>query len=185
METYTLMITAKNCALIIIDIQGKLATLMHDFDSFVTQTQILVNGAQTLQIPIIWAEQMPDKLGKTIPEVSSLLNQQTPTPKNTFSCCGNNALKLEISNSNKQHFLIAGIEAHICVFQTVTDLLEMEKTVHVISDATSSRTQQNKNIGINRMKESGAIISSVEMCLFEIMGKAGGDQFKAITKTLK
>ena len=179
------MISTDNTALIIIDIQGKLATLMHDKDHFLQQTCALIQGAKILQLPIIWAEQLPDKLGATVPEVAQLLAELKPYAKSSFSCCGDAALSAEIAKLNKQYFLVAGIETHICVFQTVIDLLARDKIVHVLADATSSRTLSNKMIGLQRMEKSGAIISSVEMSLFEILAKAGGEQFRAISKVVK
>ncbi|MBA7542527.1 hypothetical protein ES705_34850 [subsurface metagenome] len=158
---------------------------MYDKNSLFVNLQRIIRSAQTLNIPILWAEQIPEKLGPTVPEISNLLTDQQPITKVSFSCCGEERFMKNLNTLNRKEILIAGIEAHICVYQTVMDLLASGYGIHVLSDAVSSRTLANKEVGLNIMKESGAKIQSVEMILFELLKRAEGDHFKEIIKIVK
>lgn len=179
------MLTLENTVLAIIDVQGKLAQIMYDKNSLFANLQRIIRGAQVLNIPILWAEQIPEKLGPTVPEISILLTDQQPITKVSFSCCGEERFIKKLKTLNKKQILIAGIETHVCVYQTVMDLLASGYEIHVLSDAVSSRTLANKEVGLNIMKESGAKIQSVEMVLFELLKKAEGDHFREIIKIVK
>lgn len=179
------MITVNNTALLVVDIQGKLATLMHDKTAFFSQTRVMIQAAKLLQIPIIWVEQVPDKLGSTAPEIAELLTGYTPLSKSTFSCCGNAQFLQKLESVNPDTVLITGIEAHICVYQTTVGLLRLGKRVHVIADATASRIDANKRIGLQRMQNEGAVISSVEMCLFELLQSAEHEHFRKVSKLIQ
>lgn len=179
------MITADNSALVIIDIQGKLSTLMHDKHTLFQQTQRTIKAAGLLDIPILWAEQVPDKLGPTAVEIAQLLTEHQPIVKSTFSCCSNTAFIDALDQLDKQYLIITGIETHICVYQTVSALLKQGKHTHVLADATSSRTPDNKRIGLNRMQAEGAVISSLEMCLFEMIQHVQAAQFREISQLLR
>jgi len=179
------MLTLENTVLTVIDVQGKLAQIMYDKISLFANLQRIIRGAQTLNIPILWAEQIPDKLGRTVPEISNLLTDQQPITKVSFSCCGEERFVKKLKTLNRKQILITGIEAHVCVYQTVMDLLASGYEIHVLSDAVSSRTSANKEIGLNMMKESGAKIQSVEMVLFELLKRAEGKHFKEIIKIVK
>ena len=179
------MLTLKNTVLTIIDVQGKLAQIMHDKNSLFANLQRIIRGAQTLNIPILWAEQIPEKLGSTVPEISNLFADQQPIAKVSFSCCGEERFMKNLKTLNKKQILIAGIEAHVCVYQTVMDLLASGYEIHVLADAVSSRTLANKEVGLNMMKEAGAKIQSVEMILFELLKRAEGEHFKEIIKIVK
>lgn len=179
------MLVTKNTILNIIDVQGKLAQMMYDRDRLFENLQRLIKGVKVLGIPILWAEQIPDKLGSTIPEVKTLLVELQPIIKTSFSCWGNETYRKKLQSLKKSQVLVAGIEAHVCVYQTVMDLLNMEYDVHVIADAVSSRTLENKQIGLAKMQSLGAKISSVETALFELLRVAEGEAFKEIVKIVK
>ena len=179
------MLKAHNTVLVLIDIQGKLAALMHDKDALYTQLHILIKGAQALQLPILWLEQYPKGLGPTIPEVADLLPDQQPMAKTCFSACGLSAFSQALRATGRRHILLAGIETHICVYQTARDLLDNGFYVEVVADAVSSRTAQNKAIGLEKMLHCGAQITSVEMCLFELLQQAGSAEFKEIAALVK
>ena len=179
------MITPDNSALVVIDIQGKLASLIYGKESFFTQTERLIKAINLLGIPILWAEQVPDKLGSTSEQVAKLLTQYNPIVKSTFSCTANSSFLNQLEQLDKEYLIVCGIEAHICVYQSVSGLLKMGKQVHVIADAISSRCNENKQIAINRMCAEGAIISNLEMCLFEILGDVSADQFREISQLIK
>ena len=180
-----LMLSRDHTALVLIDIQGKLASLMHEREALYRQLQILVEGAQVLKLPILWLEQYPKGLGPTIPEVAALLSDQEPLAKTCFSACGLSAFQTQLRQSGRRQILLAGIESHICVYQTARDLLDSGYQVEVVTDAVSSRTAENKELGLQRMASAGAQITAVEMCLFELLQEAGTAEFKQIAALVK
>jgi len=179
------MLKIENTILVLIDIQGKLATLMHNREAFYENVVRIIRGAQVLEMPIIWNEQLPDKLGPTIDPVKEALAGDSPLVKSTFSCCGNDDFTCQLDISGRKQVLLAGMESHVCVYQTALDLLAAGYEVYLVADAISSRTLENKQIGIEAMVAAGARISSVEMALFELLGVAEGDRFKQIIKIVK
>jgi nicotinamidase-related amidase len=179
------MLTKENAILVVVDIQGKLATLMYEKDRLYTSVNRMIEGARVLDIPIIWTEQLPDKLGVTDPEISAHLSDMKPLVKKTFSCCGDPAFMDKIRSLNRRQILLTGIETHICVYQTAADLLKAGYEVYLVRDAVSSRIPDNYSLGVDRIKELGATLTSVEMSLFEMMKVAEGDQFKQVVKLLK
>jgi nicotinamidase-related amidase len=179
------MLQPDNTALILIDIQGKLATLMHQREQLYANLEILVRGAQALELPILWLEQYPRGLGPTIPEIAQLLPDQSPLAKTCFSACGLTEFRDQLQQLRRRQLLVAGIETHICVYQSARDLLGAGYHVEVVADAVSSRTAENREIGLDRMARSGADLTSVEMCLFELLGQAGGAAFRTIAGLVK
>jgi len=178
------MITVEDSALLIVDVQGKLAEQMHESSALFNNLSILIQGAKLLSIPIVWVEQLPDKLGSTHSDIVQHLPRK-PFEKSTFSAWGNNEIRLEIENINRRNWIVAGIECHICVYQTVRDLLKMHYNVHVVSDAVSSRKLENKELGLQAMQAEGAKLTSTEMVLFELQQKAEGETFKQLIKLVK
>ena len=179
------MLTTDNTVLLLVDIQGKLAHLMHARESLFENLQRLVKGARVLELPILWAEQNPRGLGPTIPEVAELLPDLEPIPKFSFSCCDNDKIKQDLEALNRTTVLIAGIETHICVYQTARDLGAAHYDVQLVADAVSSRTIENKQIGLEKCKDTGASITSVETVLFELLKVAEGSKFKEILNIVK
>ncbi|MBD3232659.1 MAG: isochorismatase family protein [candidate division Zixibacteria bacterium] len=179
------MLTRDKAALVIVDVQGKLATIMHNKDRLFDNLSKIIRGAKVLDIPIIWNEQIPDKLGETIPEIQELLPDQKPLEKNSFSCCDNQGFMDQLQDLQRNQVLLVGIETHVCVYQTAIDLLAQGLEVYIVADATSSRHEINYQIGIQAMTDAGAKISSVEMALFEMLKFAEGDDFRQIIKIIK
>jgi nicotinamidase-related amidase len=179
------MLKMENTVLVLVDIQGKLATLMYNKEEFFSNLARLIKGTKVLEIPIIWNEQLPDKLGRTIPEIKELLDGLTPLEKGTFSCCGNQDFMERIKSIDRRQVLLAGMETHVCVYQTALDLLPEGFEVHLVADAVSSRTLENRQTGIQAIKDLGARLTSVEMALFELLKVAEGDKFKQIIEIVK
>lgn len=179
------MLPPSDTALVLIDVQGRLAELMHGRELLFANLERMVRGAQVLDIPVVWNEQVPDKLGATIPQLAGLLTGLDPLPKNAFSCCGNPAFVEQLAATGRRQVLLVGIETHICVYQTARDLLERGYTVEVVADAVSSRTEANKLIALQRIRDMGAGVSSTEMVLFDLLGSAQGDRFRAIQRLVK
>ena len=179
------MLKMENVALLIVDIQGSLAHLMLGKELLFKNVQKLIKGIQVLGIPILWVEQNPQGLGPTIPEIADSLPNIQPISKMSFSSCRNDRFVQALKDLNRKQILIAGIEAHVCVYQTAADLVELGYEVQVVADAVSSRNMENKEIGLQKMKDSGASLTSVETALFELLKVAEGEQFKAILKIVK
>ncbi|QUJ70282.1 hydrolase (plasmid) [Photobacterium sp. GJ3] len=179
------MLDRNKTALVIVDVQGKLATLMEDAETLFSNLSVMTQGAKALGLPILWLEQLPDKLGPTIPQVADHLTDLSPIAKNCFSGCQSPAFMDALKSSGCHHVLLVGIEAHICVYQTAMDLLDKDFHVEVVADAVSSRIGNNKTIALNRMSQAGVTLTSTEMVLFELQKIASGDSFKTILNLIK
>lgn len=179
------MLKTENTVLVIVDVQGKLANLMHGKQALFENFQKVIKGMQVLGIPILWVEQNPEGLGPTIPEITDLLVDIKPISKLCFSSYRNEHFVQALKASDRNQVLIAGIEAHVCVYQTAVDLVGSGYEVHIVTDAVSSRTQGNKQLALQKMKNSGVNLTSTEMALFELLGVAEGEQFKQILKIVK
>ncbi len=179
------MLKKEDTVLLVVDVQGKLAQLMYEKDKLFTNLQNLIKGIKILDIPIIWMEQYPKGLGPTIPEVADLLPDMEPIDKISFSCCGESRFMTRLNALNRNQVLICGIETHVCIHQTTIDLVKLGYEVQVVADAVSSRTLENKTIGLSKMASAGAMVTSVEMLLFELLRVAGTEEFKAVSNLLK
>jgi nicotinamidase-related amidase len=163
-------------ALVVVDVQEGFRPVIGGFDELAHQTAILVQGARVLGLPVVVTEQYPKGLGSTIPEVAEHLDGIECHPKTVFSAPEAEGFDLD----GRDQVVMCGIESHICVMQSALALLDRGLEVEVAADAVSSRSQQNKAIGLERMRMSGATITSVETALFELLGRAGTDEFKQI-----
>ena len=179
------MLNPKNTALVIIDVQGRLARIMQKADDLFKNLAMLIKGARLLEVPIIWMEQLPDKLGSTVTEVSEHLDGLQPISKGVFSCGQNDEFNATLDEINPENVVLAGIETHVCVYQSAMDLLKKNYNVEVVADATSTRLEHNKEIGLEKIRRAGGQITSVETALFELQGKATGNQFKQLIKIIK
>ena len=179
------MLETGNCCLAVVDVQGKLAQLMHEKELLFKNIQILIKAAKILNIPALWCQQVPDSLGPTIPEIAELLTGIEPINKSSFSCCGDDQFNLRLNQLNRNQILICGIETHICIYQTAMDLFRKGYQVSVIADAVSSRSMENKEIALQRIAAEGMKICSVEMALFELLKSAEHPGFKEIARLIK
>ena len=175
----------QNSCLVLIDIQGKLAGLMHDKERLFANLVVLVKGARILGVPIVWCEQNPRALGPTIPELIENLSGLSPIEKMSFSCCGDPAFEAAMHRVQRSHAVLCGIESHVCVYQTAADLKAKGLEVAVVADAVSSRSPENKQIALSRMQAEGVCLTSTEMLLFEWMQTAKHPQFKDIAKLVR
>ena len=179
------MLKKENTGLIITDIQGRLARLVHGSDALISNCEKLIKGSKFLGLPIIWLEQNPDKLGTTVTELSSLLKTQTPIHKFTFDACEEPQFLEAISAANVDTWLICGIEAHICVYQTALRLQQLGYKVQLVCDCISSRTLENKHLGISKLVNRDVDTSGVEMCLYELVKDCRAMEFKEILSLIK
>ena len=179
------MLTKDRSILIVTDIQGNLAKLMHNRAELYKNTGIIIDGIRALDIPILWIEQYPRGLGPTVPEVAVHLNGYEPLSKKTFSSLKDPTISEHFDQLGRDQVLLVGIETHVCIYQSAIDLIERGIETHVVEDAVSSRTEFNKRIGIRKIERAGGNITSVETALFELLGIAEGDAFKKIIKLVK
>ncbi len=179
------MLRSEKTALLVVDVQGKLAQMMYGKQALFENLQKTIKGIQAMGIPILWVEQNPEGLGSTIPEVAELIAGINPISKISFSCCKNEHFIQALKATNRNQILIVGIEAHICVYQTAVALVQLGYEVEVVTDAVSSRTIENKNVALQKMSNAGVTLTSTEMALFELLEVAEGEQFKEILKIVK
>ncbi len=179
------MLSRTAAVLIIVDIQGKLASVMHEKESLFDNNVRLIQGFKALNLPILFTEQIPEKLGPTVEPLLQELVGVSPIAKEAFSCWAERAFHDRIESLTRRHVVLTGIECHVCVYQTALDLMSNGYTVHLVADAVSSRTQQNLAIGIDAMKTAGAQITSTEMVLFELLRTAADPKAKDIFKIVK
>lgn len=165
-------------ALVVVDVQEAFRKAVGEFDAVARNAGVLVQGARELGLPIVVTEQYPEGLGQTVRELAEHLDGVERRAKTAFSACRAEGFDLE----GRDQALVCGIEAHVCVQQTVQDLLDAGVEVHVAADAVSSRTALNRRLGLEKMERSGAWPTSTEMALFELLGEAGTPEFKAIQK---
>lgn len=172
--------------LILIDVQEAFRPVIHDFDATVAACGLLAEGFGLLGRPVLVSEQYPKGLGRLVPELAERLPEgATPVEKVRFSACGVDAFESAMAGSGCRAWVVAGIEAHVCVNQTVHDLLARGDVVHVAADAVSSRTPGNRELGLRKMAAAGAHVTSAEMALFEMLEEAGSQEFKAISKLVR
>lgn len=178
-------LSTDNVVLAVIDIQGNLAQAMVDKGLLFENVQKLIKGMTVLDIPIIVTEQIPEKLGATIKEIDNLLDGVKKISKASFSCCKNQQFVNTLNALKRRQVLITGIETHICVYQTALDLLQAGYGVHLVADAVSSRTALNREVGINKICDAGASMTSTETAIFELLRTAEDSRFKDIFKIVK
>jgi nicotinamidase-related amidase len=178
---------AEQCALVVIDIQEKLLPPIFQREQLVRNAQLLIRAAGILKIPALVSTQYAKGLGGTVPEVASLLPETDPIDKTLFSCFGSDVFCSVIKQvpGQRNTLLLCGMESHICVTQTALGALREGYLVHVASDAVSSRTKWNWKIGLERMRSAGAVISSTEMMIYELMRSSSSAAFKELLPHLK
>lgn len=173
--------------LVIVDIQERLAVAMSEKEreKVITNTLHLIEAAKLLAVPLIITEQYPKGLGTTVPEVRNAVQSYAPIEKITFSCCGEQFFMEALQEISRKQIILVGMETHVCVLQTCIDLLVEGYDLHVVSDAICSRTKQNYMTALEYMRDAGAVITCTETVLFQLLMKAGTEEFKAISKRIK
>lgn len=179
------LLDANNAALLIIDIQERLAAVMDKKDLVVRNTLHLVELAKMQSIPVVVTEQYPRGLGKTLPEIVSALPAYLPIEKVSFNCCGEASFNEQIKRLGKKKLIVTGMETHICVLQTSLGLLQAGFDVHLVTDAVCSRTKANWRAGLEFIRDAGGVITCTETVLFQLLGVAGTPEFKAISNRIK
>jgi nicotinamidase-related amidase len=171
--------------LAIVDIQTKLLNVMFDKERLISSCRKLIQSAKLLEIPMIMTEQYPEGMGLTDSEILNLLPEMKAITKMSFSCCGVGDFDQRLKSLGKKQVMIIGIESHICVLQTAHDLLHRGFFVYIPYDAVSSRKEGDYKNALERMRQAGAVIGSVESAIFEMMKTAEISVFRQISKIIK
>ncbi len=175
----------EDTVLLIIDIQEKLAAVMKERDRVVRNNLHLIELAKTAGMPVMVTEQYSKGLGQTVAEIREALPFYRPIEKMTFDCCGQPAFLEDLKEHGKRNVLLTGMETHICVLQTCIGLLRDGVNVHIVGDAACSRTAENWKTGIEFMREAGAVVTSTETALFQLLKAAGTEEFRKISQRIK
>lgn len=181
----TFLLDRADSALVVVDIQERLAAVMSKRERVTTNTVHLIAAARLLALPVILTEQYPKGLGQTVDEVKSELAVYEPFEKTHFSCCDEPGFLGMVSALGKRNIIISGMETHVCVLQTVLGLLREGYGVHLVADAVCSRKKDDYLIGLGVAREAGAVITSTETALFQLLRRAGTEEFKAISRRIK
>lgn len=186
-QTARTLLQRDDVALLVIDLQEKLVPAIFEKERVLHNTRLLLNLAKLLQLPIILTTQYAKGLGPTVAEIAGEVPDVTPLDKLQFGCFNNRDFcrRLGELSGTQKTLLVAGIESHICVTQTVLGALDQGFTVHVAADAVGSRAAFNWHIGLERMKAAGALISSTEMIVYELLAQSGTEEFKRMLTLLK
>ena len=178
-------IRKEDCTGLVIDVQEKLFRVMDRGQEMLERTLILLEGMKILGLPVIVTEQYPKGLGPTLDPIRMAAVSGEPVQKMAFSCCDEPGFMSRLDNTGRKTLVICGIEAHVCVLQTVMDLTGKGFIPVVVADCTASRTRADKNVALDRMKGEGAVITTSESLLFELVREAGTDLFRAISRLVK
>jgi nicotinamidase-related amidase len=178
-------INRENSAGLVIDIQGKLFPHMDQNEALLKKCITLIEGLKVLEVPLVITEQYPKGLGATVDDIATLVSEDPLVEKITFSCCDEPAVLQTVPIQNCKTIIICGIEAHVCVMQTVVDFLAAGYTAVVVEDCISSRNPEDKRVAIERMRTEGAVITTCESILFELARVAGTTEFKSISRLVK
>jgi len=178
---------AEQCALVVVDIQEKLLPPIFNKEMLVKNSQLLIRLAKILSIPLMATTQYSKGLGSTVPEIAALLEDVPAIDKLEFGCFGSGVFRSRLKSlpGKRNTVLLCGMETHICVMQTALGALNEGYLVHVASDAVGSRAEWNWQVGLERMKAAGAVISSTEMMMYELLRCSGTPQFKELLPYLK
>lgn len=182
---FSKLLKKENTALLIIDIQERILPVMLSPGSVVENTIKLIKGFKVLGLPVFYTEQYPKGLGNTASLILDELKNINAIQKMTFSCYGAGNLFRELKEKGLSQIVITGIECHVCVQQTVLDLLENGFQVNICSDAVSSRKDTDYRIALERMRYHGAEVTTTESVLFELLTICGTDEFKAVSRIVK
>ncbi|HXI82584.1 MAG TPA: hydrolase [Verrucomicrobiae bacterium] len=177
-------LTTENTALVVIDVQEKLMNVMPRRAETLAAIQKLIGAARVLKLPTLVTAQYIKGLGPVCAEIGRAAPGITPLEKMTFSCCGSEEFLRTVKDLRRQRIILCGIEAHVCVQQTAIDLMK-DYFVYVAADAISSRHETDYTVAIERMRDCGAVITTVESAVFELLRESGTQEFKQILPLFK
>lgn len=179
------MLDSSQAVLLFIDVQGRLAELMHERQRLFDNLNRMLAGCRVLDVPALVTEQNPEKLGPTREEFAENLRDLPVFPKFCFSSAGASEVACHLREQNRRQVILVGIETHICVWQTAVDLLADGYEVFVVADAVGSRHPDNKDLALARLREEGATIVSTEMALMEMLRDSASPAFRDLLKIIR
>jgi nicotinamidase-related amidase len=179
------VLDAESTCLVVVDVQEKFRAVQTDFDKMLGNAVRLAKTFRILGLPILVTEQYPKGLGVTVPELSRVLSGVEPSIKTCFSSCGSEEFSRALSDFGRRQVLVCGIEAHVCVSQTVHDLLLSGYSVHVAVDAVESRKSMDRDVAIQKMERSGGVLTTSEMAAFELLRDAKHERFREVQALFK
>lgn len=180
-----MLMRADAAMLLIVDIQARLAPAIAAADQVIARTRLLLEAATRLGVPVLLSEQYPKGLGATDERLGPLPRHATVVEKLTFSCCGEPRFMAQLARLKRSQIVLCGMETHVCVLQTALDLREAGQDVFVVDDAVGSRRERSKALGLERMRDRGIDIVDSEMVVFEWAGRAGTDEFRALSRLIR
>jgi nicotinamidase-related amidase len=176
----------RRAVVVVVDLQERLVPAIHGGQDVVRNALLLLRLARSLDIPVLLTTQYAKGLGATLPEVLAEIAGPAPVDKVSFGCFGDSGFLERLRGlAGRDQLLLAGVESHVCVAQTALGGLDEGYAVHVASDAVGSRTEANRLVGLTRMDRAGAVLSSAEMAIYELLGRSDSDAFKAMLPHLK
>ena len=178
-------LAAANTTLVVIDMQERLLPAIRDPEPLVANTRLLLRAASALELPVMVTTQYRKGLGPTTAAVAELLTSGEPFDKLTFSAFGSADFARAVAATGRETLLLCGVEAHICVLQTGLDALAAGYRVHLVADATGSRAARNADLGARRLERAGAVLSTAEMAIYELLGASGTPAFKSLLPYFK
>jgi len=178
-------LTKEDTVLVVVDIQERLAAVMSERQKVIGNSLHLIEAAKVLHFPVLLTEQYPKGLGPTVPEIKEVLSLYEPIEKLMFGCCGEPMFMEAIASTRKSRVILCGMETHVCVLQTCLGLIKEGYIVHVVQDAICSRAKENYSIGVEFMRDVGAVITGTETVLFQLLERAGTEEFRTISKRIK
>jgi nicotinamidase-related amidase len=181
----TSLLKPERAALVVVDLQEKLVPAIENRERVLRNSLLLMKLAEVLKLPVLLTTQYKRGLGEILPEVRAAAPGALPLDKVSFGCFGDAGFEERLRGLGRDQLVVTGVEAHICVCQTVLGALEKGYTVHVASDAVGSRTRENREVGLARMERAGALLSSAEMALYELLGRSDREAFKQVLPLLK
>jgi nicotinamidase-related amidase len=181
-------LTREHAAVVVVDVQERLFPAM-DADhreEVMRNVKVLATAARRLHVPLLLTEQYPKGLGHTLQELADTLGPAIePIEKVTFSCWAVGAFRSRLEASGARRVILAGIEAHVCVLMSALDLLAAGYAVHVVADAVTSRTQANWRLAMDHLRQAGAVVTTTESVLFQLLGQADTDDFRELARLIR
>ncbi|MDF3074208.1 MAG: hydrolase [Alphaproteobacteria bacterium] len=181
-----MLIDSRHALLLLVDLQERLMPAMHEPGQVIANSLIMLTVAGKLGIPTVVTEQYPQGLGHTVPEIGErLAAREAVYPKMTFSAAADPAVMARLRQSRRMQVVLAGVEAHVCVTQTAIGLAQAGYQPFVVADAITSRKPQSVQLALERLRQNGVSIVSTEMVLFELLGRAGTEEFRELSRLIR
>jgi len=179
------LLRRSDAVVVVVDVQERLAAVMEQREKVLANCLHLLSAASLLGLPVIVTEQYPKGLGPTLEEIRRALPSFRPIEKTAFDCCGESAFLEAVGRTGRKKIILAGMEAHICVLQTCLGLMQAGYVVHLVRDAVCSRSVENFVAGVEMARQAGAVATSTEIVLFQLLERAGTEEFRTISRRIK